>query len=303
MKLKSLHLINGLYEKVIYDEHTIPLVTCIDNFDEYVSRQWSMHWHEGFEFTTLLQGKCQYQVQDSNNCLTTISLEPGDGIFVNSAALHSVQALESSTKTACCVLPPTFFEFKSFATLKKSSVLPISRSGVNYLYWNHQDKQDQVISESIVDLCQLSENEIGYELHSVELVCRIWRLMLVSFQQHHYDQIKQPKDIQSERIRATIQFIHENYQRPHLTVNDLADAANISRAECFRAFKAVLDQTPMEYLNDYRMSMAEMFLTTTTRTVKEITQLCGFNTASYFGREFRKRYETTPKKYRLSKLS
>jgi hypothetical protein len=76
MKLKSLHLINGLYEKVIYDEHTIPLVTCIDNFDEYTSRQWSMHWHEGFEFTTLLQGKCQYQVQDSNNKLTTISLKP-----------------------------------------------------------------------------------------------------------------------------------------------------------------------------------------------------------------------------------
>ncbi|HIY91724.1 AraC family transcriptional regulator [Companilactobacillus sp. HBUAS56275] len=303
MKLKSLHLINGLYEKVIYDEHTIPLVTCIDNFDEYTSRQWSMHWHEGFEFTTLLQGKCQYQVQDSNNKLTTISLKPDDGIFINSAALHSVQALEPNTITACCVLPPTFFEFKSFMTLKNSSVLPISRSGVNYLYWSREDKQDHIISESIEELCKLSEKEIGYELHSVELVCRIWRLMLVSFQQHHYDQIKQPKNIQSERIRSTIQFIHENYQRPHLTVNDLASAANISRAECFRAFKAVLNQTPMEYLNDYRMSMAEMFLITTTRSVKEITQMCGFNTASYFGKEFHRRYETTPKKYRLEKSS
>ncbi len=57
----------------------------------------------------------------------------------------------------------------------------------------------------------------------------------------------------------------------------------------------------MAYLNDYRMSMAEMLLTTTTHSVKEITQMCGFSTASYFGSEFRRSYGSTPKKYHQAK--
>lgn len=97
MKLKSLHLTSDLYENVKYDEHAIPLVTCIDNFDEYVSRQWSPHWHEGFEMTTVLHGTCQYTIIN-NSHKENIKLTPGDGIFVNSGVLHSVKALTPRLK-------------------------------------------------------------------------------------------------------------------------------------------------------------------------------------------------------------
>jgi AraC-like DNA-binding protein len=300
MKLKSLHLTSDLYENVSYDEHAIPLVTCIDDFDEYVSRQWSAHWHEGFEFTVPLKGTCEYTVRKGNHEEKVI-LRPGDGIFINSGVLHSVQALEANTRTACFVLPPTFFNFKSFEVLRKNSILPILDSGVTKIVWRHNNEEDRHITDSIVELCQLTDAEVDYELHSVELVCHIWRLMVAQFRHQNQQQLSFTPTTQADRVRAAIQFIHENYQKPRITVDQIATAINISRAECFRSFKVIVHQTPLEYLNDYRMSMAEMLLVTTTRTIKDIAQMCGFNNASYFSNEFRKRYGKTPRTYRQGK--
>ncbi|MBB1078502.1 helix-turn-helix transcriptional regulator [Limosilactobacillus sp. STM2_1] len=300
MKLKSLHLTSDLYENVKYDEHAIPLVTCIDNFDEYVSRQWSPHWHEGFEMTTVLHGICQYTIIN-NSHKENIKLTPGDGIFVNSGVLHSVKALKPQTKTACLVLPPTFFNFKSFEILRKNSISPILNSGVSEITWRASNKQESVITQGITELCQLSDADPDYELQSVELICRIWRLMAVQFRKSNQKQLSFTPNTQANRVRAAIQYIHENYHRPGVTANEIANAINISRAECFRSFKAIVNQTPIEYLNEYRMTMAEMMLTTTSRTVKEISTMCGYNTSSYFSSEFKKKYGTTPKQYRKLK--
>lgn len=300
MKLKSLHLTSDLYENVSYDEHAIPLVTCIDNFDEYVSQKWTTHWHEGFEMLTVLEGSCQYTI---NNGVHTekVVLQPGDGIFVNSRVLHSVQALRDKTKTACLVLPPTFFNFKTFDVLRRNSISPIINSGVSEITW-HADNIDEVaITNNIKELCQLAVDDVDYELHSVELVCRIWRLMAVQFRKNNHKKLSFTPNNQTDRVRAAIQYIHENYQRLRVTVDDIANAINISRAECFRSFKAIINQTPIEYLNDYRMAMAENLLATSAQTIKEVALRCGFTNPSYFSREFKKKFGLTPKKYRQSK--
>lgn len=300
MQLKTLHLTSDLYENVRYDEHAIPLVTCIDDFDEYVNRQWPVHWHEGFELTTPLQGKCQYVVRNKF-FEKKITLHEGDGIFINTGVLHSVKALGPQTRVACFVLPPTFFNFQSFEILRRNSIMPVLNSEISELVWQKQNDQDLKITSSIAELCQLSELEIDYELHSVELICRIWRLMVTQLRQHAPEHSNIISNSQINRVRAAIQFIHENYQRQRVTVNDIASAINISRAECFRSFKSIVKQSPIDYLNEYRISMAEMLLTTTDRTVKDISQMCGFSTPSYFIREFKKRYGLTPKKYRQTR--
>ncbi|WP_295747189.1 AraC family transcriptional regulator [uncultured Limosilactobacillus sp.] len=300
MKLKSLHLTSDLYENVSYDEHAIPLVTCIDNFDDYVNRQWTTHWHDGFEMTTVIQGSCQYIINNGLHA-EKITLQPGDGIFVNSGILHSVQALVHNTRTAGLVLPPTFFNFKGLDILRRSSVLPVINSGVSEITWQVDNPAELAITNNIKELCQLATDDPDYELHSLELVCRIWRLMVVQFRQDNHHQLSFTPNNQVDRVRVAIQYLHENYQRARVTVDEIANAINISRAECFRSFKAVLYQTPIEYLNDYRMAMAESMLTSSTQTVKEVALRCGFSNPSYFSSEFKKRVGMTPKKYRQTK--
>ncbi|MGQ2374055.1 helix-turn-helix domain-containing protein [Companilactobacillus zhachilii] len=59
------------------------------------------------------------------------------------------------------------------------------------------------------------------------------------------------------------------------------------------------NKTPNEFLNDYRMSLATMLLTDSEQTLADISDTCGFQTASYFGRRFKQSFGTTPKQYRM----
>ena len=94
-----------------------------------------------------------------------------------------------------------------------------------------------------------------------------------------------------------LSFIHENYDQD-ITVSDICNAASISKSECFRCFESVIGQTPVDYLTDYRMGRAASLLIATNRPVSAIAAECGFNSASYFGSVFRKKFNISPGQYR-----
>lgn len=148
------------------------------------------------------------------------------------------------------------------------------------------------------ELCSLPEDEIGHELHCVELVFKLWRLLL---QYIHSDQSavahRTVNDSKEQRLNALVSFVHAHYSEP-ITVEDMAKHISISRTECFRCFQRILQKTPVEYLTEYRLSMAAAMLVNTGRTVADIAESCGFQSASYFGKLFRERYKKHPKHIR-----
>ena len=56
----------------------------------------------------------------------------------------------------------------------------------------------------------------------------------------------------------------------------------------------------MSYLTEYRLSYAVKALKDTEKSVTEIAIECGFSTASYFGKQFKKAYAITPLQFRQS---
>ena len=54
----------------------------------------------------------------------------------------------------------------------------------------------------------------------------------------------------------------------------------------------------IEYLNDYRLTMAERLLKTSDASVLEIAEMSGFDNLSYFNRIFKKKYGESPGKWR-----
>ncbi|WP_236028201.1 helix-turn-helix transcriptional regulator [Bifidobacterium pongonis] len=59
-----------------------------------------------------------------------------------------------------------------------------------------------------------------------------------------------------------------------------------------------VNRTPNEYLTDYRIEQAMHMLSGTASTVAEVARACGFTSASYFIRVFRKRTGSTPQQWR-----
>jgi len=97
-------------------------------------------------------------------------------------------------------------------------------------------------------------------------------------------------------------YMDQHYQQP-LTLDELADIADISRFSLCRLFSAEFGETVMQYLRRVRIEKAREYLKYTEYTVAEIGQLCGYDDLGYFGRVFREHAGMTPGAYRRSHRS
>ena len=56
--------------------------------------------------------------------------------------------------------------------------------------------------------------------------------------------------------------------------------------------------TPMQYVDSLRMEIARRLLTTTTQSLRQIVEQCGYLDESNFARKFKKQEGITPMNYR-----
>jgi len=83
-----------------------------------------------------------------------------------------------------------------------------------------------------------------------------------------------------------------------VSIDDIAESANISTSTCLRLFSSVLNTTPIAFVVKYRVRRAaEALRRADGRTISEIAYSCGFSDASYFNRCFRREYGVTPTEY------
>lgn len=95
-------------------------------------------------------------------------------------------------------------------------------------------------------------------------------------------------------IEPAIRMIRDDYSK-HFSIDELAYACNISKFHFCRIFKAVMGVGAIQYLNEYRLKIADALLTNTDRQIGEIAVLCGFEDQSYFSRIYKKYFGCTPK--------
>ena len=90
-----------------------------------------------------------------------------------------------------------------------------------------------------------------------------------------------------------VDYIHRYYRKP-LGVEELAREAQISPAHLNRFFRQKYGMSTMQYLYNWRLKVACRLLETPYLNISEVAAECGFSSANYFIRAFRKKYGTTP---------
>ena len=100
-----------------------------------------------------------------------------------------------------------------------------------------------------------------------------------------------------ERLARALQAIHENAERPW-TVEDLARIALMSRASFARVFQQTLGQTPMQYLSDWRMTLARDLLLTEGLSLSQIADRVGYSSQYAFATAFRRHHGEPPGRWR-----
>ena len=98
-------------------------------------------------------------------------------------------------------------------------------------------------------------------------------------------------------IEPALRMIRDEYQSK-FTIDTLSCVCNISKYHFCRIFKTVTGMSTMQYLNDYRLKIADAMLSSTKSSLAEISVKCGFEDLSYFCRLYKKHFGHTPGKLR-----
>ena len=99
------------------------------------------------------------------------------------------------------------------------------------------------------------------------------------------------------RLKNVFKYIKENYDKA-VSLNDLADLADMCPRYFCRAFADVTGKTPIAYLNYYRIEQAGEKLLMSGDSITDIAISCGFNDMSYFAKIFSRQKGMAPSKYR-----
>ncbi|MBX4891410.1 helix-turn-helix transcriptional regulator [Rhizobium bangladeshense] len=98
------------------------------------------------------------------------------------------------------------------------------------------------------------------------------------------------------RLVFAIRRLHENPAR-EWTVEQLAEAAALSRSAFFNRFRRVVGMAPMEYLMSWRMALAKNLLRHRDLGIQEIAERVGYGSASAFSTAFTRFVGMPPSRY------
>ncbi len=99
------------------------------------------------------------------------------------------------------------------------------------------------------------------------------------------------------QLKTVLEYI-ENHFAEKIILDDLASVAGMSPKYFCRFFRSVTHQTPMDYVNYYRIERAASLLCSADFPITVVGMECGFNDSSYFVKAFKKYMGMTPKQYR-----
>ena len=250
------------------------------------------HWHEEFELSVLTQGSLWFYTPRE-----TILLGPGDGLFLNSEAMHYVEPYKNTDAAKLDLLFHGRLVYgQEDSVFWKKYVQPLQQSSFQSFPLLGSVPWQRTLLEKAQKTHGLCVTRpAGYEFQVRSLLSEV----ILELCLHLPGQDKDSRTFgrqEKERVKKMLLYLHENYQRP-ISLAELSAQVNICERECLRSFKKILRQSPIQYLIRYRILRACLLLTEGSQSILEVCESCGFESPSYFSKTFRSVMGCTPTQY------
>jgi len=154
--------------------------------------------------------------------------------------------------------------------------------------------------QSVLDI--LAEETAQPGLASTSLIRCLYELLFVyAIRAYATSSEAPPKGwlaaISDKHVSKAIEAMHSDLDR-RWSVAALAREARMSRSAFALKFKAVLEQTPLEYLTQWRMYRAGAMIRSNRMSFSEVASAVGYGSESSFSRVFRREMGVAPREYR-----
>lgn len=256
------------------------------------------HWHDEMEFIIIRQGSAIFQINTSY-----YEVHAGEAIFVNSGELHAGY-VENENDIPCIfsavVFSPDLLLSQAFDIVQEKFITPILKKQILPPPHIKRTERWEIDVLHYLDniLAENEENSVTCELTTKAQLYLIFAKM---FNHMHTTTRNESRSTGShekvERIKNVLNYIHEHYPEP-LKLNDLASEINMSEGHFCRFFKQMVQKTPIDYMNNYRIQKSSKLLENTDKKIVDIAMDVGFDNLSYFITVFKKQKNCTPSQYR-----
>jgi len=264
------------------------------------------------QFWKLLEGSCCLQVEE-NAC---IQLAKGDLVLIPNGSNHCISDKADSIKIPLktyikfrdtenpyfldgdlkTVMLGGHFEFDDQYQHPLITGLP----GVIHLKEIRQQNQDWLELTTNQILSEIEQPKPGSDI----LVSRLSEGLFIHTLRAYLDQhtIKQGflLALTDKRISLALQNLQDSPEK-NWTLEELSKSAGMSRTLFFNSFKSLIGQTPLVYLQNWRMQKAKDLLLTSKDNIGIIANQVGYQSEAAFNRLFKETFRETPARFRRSK--
>lgn len=300
MKKTNLHLINEKKYQQTKDKsaHGISLLP-LAKYHTKISEMlpfYPIHWHEEMEIVKVQSGKGIFWIDGKKyqaNAGDIIILRPFVMHSINSlddndmeidATVFNLRLLESDTAAVGIVqyFAPLLNERQSIPCI----VRPIDS-------W-HRQFDDNLTCILTRDDC-VEGAELDTKSNLYQMFNHIYSNRLLNVSPNIAE------DKLSYTIRLALEYILAEYAN-EITIENVAKHCNYSEFYLMKLFKQYTGLSCVDYANNYRLTVAGRQLRDTDSDISTIARNVGFNNISYFNRQFKKLYGTTPKEFRTQQI-
>ncbi len=278
-------------EKIAHGDLTFPYLTypCTIPVDFL---QVPLHWHDEMEFIYIKKGRGIVTVD-----FKVYEVHAGTILLIIPGQLHSIEQFEDFVmEYENIIFHPNILLSKSKDACNFDFLMPLLSGKIHVptIYQTGTEIYEKIAS------CIDANDEIrktfpkGYQLF---LKGQLFMLFYFLIEKCSTIIPEQEGKKSLEHLKFILKYI-ENHYMHKITISEISEEVGISQSHFMRYFKNTMGTSFIDYLNEYRLTMASRLLRSSESSVLAISEEVGFENLSYFNRSFKRKYRMTPREYR-----
>lgn len=268
-------------------------------FPEYHWKGISHHWHEELEIIYITEGSGELKIN-----MRATPVEPGAFYFVNSGELHSLSA-GAPFRESAILFHPRMLCFDSYDICQSGLLLPLRKGELSLPFSVLPGHPAYCTLKSeylaIISAYKNCPGQVSSDIPA-QLDIKAGLLKILSLLTSHglLESSAAADSYKTRLLKTVLSYIRSHYPEK-IYIRDLAGLVNMNEQYFCRFFKSAIGQSPVAYLNEYRIRRAFSLLLDSDLPVTDVCLQCGFNNFGNFLREFKKYSGTTPARYRKAR--
>lgn len=246
----------------------------------------TLHWHVEFEILHVIRGALTITIDEQ-----LVNASEGSIIIIPPGALHS--AVPSDCDYECIVFDMNMLLNKNDECNALFHKIMENNIALQNLF---DSNHPQILALGENMFKHLSSKCTGFQ---TLVFGSLYMIFGIIYSEGYFSKQSGSSKHTHRRIsqlKTALEYIESHYST-NISLAEIAGSVDMSPKYFCRFFQEMTHQTPISYLNNYRIERACYQILTTDASITEIAYNCGFNDLSYFIKTFKQYKGTTPKKY------